>query len=149
MQIERPVSLNTPEGGLAEMSQSPEEKKILQAIVLTRLVRLNAKLYGAVAGLFTALAIFVATNWLVLKGGKIVGPHLALLGQFFIGYRVTFGGSLIGAAYGFVFGFVVGAFVAKLYNWLVDRRAGTPASCMTAACSHEDLDVRTPTSSGR
>jgi hypothetical protein len=125
MQIERPMSLNTPRGGLAEMSLSLDEKKILETIVLTRMVRLNAKINGTVAGLFTALVIFLATNWLVLKGGKVVGPHLALLGQFFIGYRVTFGGSLIGAAYGFVFGFVVGAFVAKLYNWLVDSKEDT------------------------
>jgi hypothetical protein len=121
MQIERPVSIDKG-GGLAEMSLSPEEKKILEEIVLTRMVRLNAKINGIVAGLLVALTIFIATNWLVLKGGEVVGPHLALLGQFFIGYRVTFGGSLIGAAYGFVGGFVVGAFVAKLYNWFVGLR---------------------------
>ena len=27
----------------------------------------------------------------------MVGPHLALLGQYFIGYRVSFVGSLIGS----------------------------------------------------
>jgi hypothetical protein len=125
MQVERPIPLNTPEGGLAEMGLSREDKQLLEAIVLTRMVRLNAKISGTVVGVFTALAIFLATNWLVVKGGKVVGPHLALLGQYFIGYRVTFGGSLIGAAYGFVFGFVVGAFVAKLYNWLVDFKQDT------------------------
>jgi hypothetical protein len=94
----------------------------LEGIVLTRLLRLNAKVHGAVTGLVLGLAIFVATNWLVLKGGKVVGPHLALLGQFFIGYRVTFVGSLIGFAYGFVSGFVIGYFVAFMYNRLVDLR---------------------------
>ena len=58
----------------------------------------------------------------VFKGGEIVGPHLALLGYFFIGYKVTFVGSLIGAAYGFVCGFVVGALVAMMYNWLVNLK---------------------------
>jgi hypothetical protein len=102
-----------------------EEKKKLEEIVLARVVRLSAKVQGVVTGLMAALAIFIATNWLVLKGGAVVGPHLGLLGQFFIGYRVTFVGSLIGAAYGFVCGFVVGAFVAKMYNWLVDLREST------------------------
>jgi hypothetical protein len=96
----------------------------LEEIVLTRLLRLNAKVHGVVAGLVLGLAIFVATNWLVLKGGKVVGPHLALLGQFFIGYRVTFVGSLIGFAYAFVSGFVIGYFVAVMYNRLVDLREG-------------------------
>jgi hypothetical protein len=100
------------------------DKKALEEIVLTRMVRLNATVQGVVTGLMAGLGIFVATNWLVIKGGEVVGPHLALLGQFFIGYRVTFGGSLIGAAYGFVCGFVVGASVAKMYNWLVNLKEG-------------------------
>ena len=31
--------------------------------------------------------MFVAADWLILKGGEPVGPHLALLDQFFIGYQ--------------------------------------------------------------
>lgn len=98
----------------------------IEDVVLTRLLRLNARVHGLVAGLVLGLVIFVATNWLVLKGGPVVGPHLALLGQFFPGYRVTFAGSLIGLVYGFVTGFVAGYAVARLYNWLVDRRDRTP-----------------------
>ena len=75
-----------------------------------------------VTGLVGGLVIFVATNWLVLKGGPVVGPHLGLLGQFFIGYRVTFLGSFIGFAYGFVSGFLAGYFVATVYNLVVARR---------------------------
>ena len=97
-----------------------QDKKRLEDIVLARIVRLNAKVQGVVTGLLAGLALFVATNWLILKGGTVVGPHLALLGQFFIGYRVTFVGSLIGFAYGFISGFTAGYFVAGLYNWLVE-----------------------------
>lgn len=101
-----------------------EGKKTLEALVLARTVRLNVTIQGVVTGLVAGLAIFLATNWLILKGGDVVGPHLALLGQFFIGYRVTFGGSLIGAAYGFVCGFVIGGLIAKMYNWFVKLREG-------------------------
>jgi hypothetical protein len=94
----------------------------LERLVLTRLMRLNAILQGAVTGILAGLGVFIATNWLLLKGGEIVGPHLSLLGQFFIGYRVSFVGSLIGFAYGFVFGFVSGYAVARMYNWVVDLR---------------------------
>ncbi len=99
-----------------------EQEKELERLVLTRLLRLDATVQGVVAGVSGALLIFVATNWLVLKGGEVVGPHLALLGQFFIGYRVSFVGSLIGAAYGFVSGFTLGYVVARVYNWIVNLK---------------------------
>ena len=72
-----------------------DDRSALEDLVLTRVMRLNASVQGVVTGLLAGIALFVATNWLVIKGGPVVGPHLALLGQFFIGYRVTFVGSLI------------------------------------------------------
>jgi len=88
----------------------------LEEIVFTRVLRLNAVVQGIVLGLLTGVVIFIATNWLVLKGGRVVGPHLSLLNQFFIGYKVTFLGSLVGFAYGSVVGFAVGYVVAVVYN---------------------------------
>jgi hypothetical protein len=98
------------------------DRSAFENLVLTRVMRLNAIVQGVVTGLVAGLAIFIATNWLVIKGGTVVGPHLALLGQFFIGYRVTFIGSLIGFAYSFVLGFGVGYGVARMYNWLAEVR---------------------------
>jgi len=97
-------------------------KSALESLVRTRLMRLNATAQGLVTGTVAGLGIFLATNWLVIKGGPVVGPHLALLGQFFLGYRVTFVGSLIGFAYAFVLGFGVAYGVARMYNWLTDVR---------------------------
>jgi len=91
--------------------------------VMVRMLRFNAMIQGVAAGTILGLGIFVATNWLVLKGGPVVGPHLALLGQFFIGYHVTFLGSLIGFAYGFVVGFLLGYAGAMIYNTLRDFRS--------------------------
>lgn len=88
------------------------------------MLRLNAVAQGVATGFMAALAIFVATNWLVLKGGHVVGPHLALLGQYFLGYRVSFAGSLIGSAYAFAVGFIAGFFVSWVYNRIVDWRQG-------------------------
>ena len=90
-----------------------------EKLVLTRVMRLNARIQGVVAGIVAGLGIFIATNWLVIKGGDVVGPHLALLSEFFIGYRVTFFGSVIGFAYGFVTGFIIGYGVARTYNGIV------------------------------
>jgi tetrahydromethanopterin S-methyltransferase subunit G len=91
-----------------------DEERLAQAVL-----RLNGVVLGLVFGIISGLLIFLATNWLVLKGGPTVGPHLALLGQFFIGYKVTFAGSIIGMAYGFVCGFVCGWILAWVYNFIV------------------------------
>ena len=99
-----------------------QHNKVLEKVVRTRIIRLDAVIQGLVTGVLVGLGIFIATNWLILKGGTPVGPHLSLLGQYFIGYRVTFVGSVIGFVYGFVTGFVGGYSVARLYNWLVDRK---------------------------
>jgi hypothetical protein len=91
-------------------------------VILTHLARFNATVQGVIIGLLFGGLIFVATNWLILKGGEPVGPHLALLGQFFVGYQVTFVGSLIGLGYGFLTGFIVGYLVTTLYNWFGAKR---------------------------
>jgi len=41
------------------------------------------------------------------------------LNQFFPGYKVTFGGSFLGAAYGFAVGYSSGWIIAAIYNWVV------------------------------
>jgi hypothetical protein len=109
-----------------------ETKRAVHEIVHTRAMHLNAAVQGLVTGLIAGLGVFLATNWLILKGGEVIGPHLALLGQFFIGYRVSFVGSLVGFAYAFAFGYVLGYAVARIYNVIVhwkeaslDRRAPT------------------------
>ena len=109
----------------------PEQSKDIEQILLARLLRLNATVQGLVAGTIGGLAIFLATNWLLIKGPQIgqdgepvVGPHLGLLSQYFIGYRVSFLGSLIGLFYGFALGFTGGYFVAWMYNRIVDLREG-------------------------
>jgi hypothetical protein len=103
-----------------------DDKSILEQVVLTRLLRLNAMVQGVVTGVVAGLGIFIATNWLVLKGGDVVGPHLSLLANFFIGYQVSFFGSLIGFVYGFVIGFIIGYFVARMYNLVVGLRQAKP-----------------------
>lgn len=92
------------------------------ALLRVRVRRLNALASGVVAGLLAGAGLCVATNWLVLKGGTPVGPHLALLGQFLPGYRVSFAGSWVGLVYGFALGFASLFSGAWLYNAIADRR---------------------------
>ena len=94
----------------------------IESLVLTRLQRLNAVVNGVVLGLVTGSIIFLATLWLVIKGGRVVGPNLSLLGQFFFGYQVTVAGSFVGFGYGFLIGFLLGYSIATVYNWVADLR---------------------------
>jgi formate hydrogenlyase subunit 3/multisubunit Na+/H+ antiporter MnhD subunit len=95
-----------------------------ESVLHIRVRRLRALASGLVGGVLGGAGLFLATVWLVVKGGHPVGPHLALLGQFFVGYEVTPLGSLLGLGYGFVAGFAVFYCGASLYNWIADRREG-------------------------
>lgn len=97
-----------------------ETEQILERAV----VRLNANILGIVLGILTGLGIFIATNFLILKGGEVVGPHLSLLGNFFPFYSVTFMGSILGFVYGLVCGFVAGFVIASVYNLVVKLKSG-------------------------
>ena len=106
------------------MSGKTEDEKLLQAVAI-----LNAKMLGLILGIIFGLVIFIATNWLVLKGPQldesgqyVIGPHLQLLSQFFIGYSVSFFGSVIGFIYGFAVGTICGALIGWVYNRIVILR---------------------------
>ena len=86
--------------------------------LMIRTLWLNTRVIAIATGVVCGVVIFIATNWLVIKGGDPVGPHLQLLAQFFWGYRVTFWGSLVGFCYGFVTGFICGGLVGWIYNRL-------------------------------
>ena len=88
-----------------------EEEQLAKAVVV-----LNAKLMGIVLGMLIGGGLFLATIFLVIKGGPDVGQHLSLLSQFFPGYTVTYMGSLIGFAYGFAVGLVIGSVLGAVYN---------------------------------
>lgn len=91
-------------------------------------MKLNGKALGLSIGLVWGATVFLATIILIIKAklgihhvpGTPVGPALIKLGQFYIGYSVTFFGSIIGFIYGFVNGYIVGAVIARIYNRFSD-----------------------------
>ena len=76
-----------------------------------------------VCGGLGGVALFVATVWLLIRGGESVGAHLNLLGQYFPGYSVTWGGAFVGMFWGVLVGGVVGWATAWVYNLVAGRRA--------------------------
>jgi hypothetical protein len=83
--------------------------------------------WAARCGLLAGAVAFVATNWVAISGGAIRG-ELSLLEQALVGYRFTFGGSLVGLSYGFMFGFCAAYYVVMLYHLLADLQEPTPHS---------------------
>lgn len=87
----------------------------------------DKRAFGVAVGTALGLAILLAT--LLALGLDPSGRgKLGLLAEFFFGYSVSPGGSLIGAAWGFFVGFIAGWFTAFVRNlgmaiWLLVVRA--------------------------
>lgn len=76
-------------------------------------MRLNQKAFGLAVGILWGAGVVIATIVTIVMGG---GAHLELLGKFYLGYSVSYGGAVIGLIYGFVDGFICGWLLAWLYN---------------------------------
>ena len=100
-----------------EADAAPEElARILEAGLTKVFVKLDRVALGLSVGAVGGLALFLATLFVVLGGGPHARPLLALLGQYFLGYEVTWSGTGLGLAYGFVTGFAGGWSFAFLRN---------------------------------
>ena len=76
---------------------------------------LHKRALGVAVGCVAGLGFFVVTAFHVVLN-PAVAPPLALLGQYFYGYEVSWWGALVGLFWGFFTGFVAGWFVAFVRN---------------------------------
>ena len=112
-------------GGLARSSLDSREDLILRRAV----ARLRAAVMAVTFGMTGGVGLFIATAWLLVRGGKNVGQHLGLLGNYLPGYSVTWVGAFLGLAYGAVVGGLIGAAIAWTYNTIaLSRNDATPRS---------------------
>ena len=77
-------------------------------------MKLNIKALALAGGIVWGLSIFLLTWWFLIFGHP--GRILAKLGGVYLGYSVTWYGSFIGLAWGFIDSFIVCAAFAWLYN---------------------------------
>ncbi len=85
-------------------------------------IRIQAGVLAIVCAVLGGLLLFLMTVWLLVKDGPGAGPHLSLLGNYFIGYSVTWGGSVLGLFYGALTGGIVGWVIGLIYNMVVGLR---------------------------
>jgi len=86
------------------------------------IARVQADVLALVFSVVGGVGLWAMTIWLVLKGGPHPGEHLQLLSNYFIGYSVTWAGSLVGLFYGALTGGVVGWAIGRIYNGVVNLR---------------------------
>ena len=97
------------------MTQRPKrENEISQAIA-----RIKTNVLATVSAMIGGVGLFVMTAWLLIKDGSHVGQHLQLLSNYFIGYSVTWWGSVVGLFYGALCGGIIGWTVGTIYNRIV------------------------------
>lgn len=95
----------------------------IDVTIARALAPLDAVALGAALGVVAGAGLFLATAILLLRGGSGVGSTLALLGQFLPGFRISWGGAVVGAAEAGALGFAAGYALARLRNFAVDRWA--------------------------
>ncbi len=89
----------------------------IEALVENALAPLHAPALGLAVGLVAGIALMLATLILLAKGGESVGPHLALLGEYFWGYEVSVRGAILVFFQTGALGFCLGGIFATLRNW--------------------------------
>ena len=115
-----PAMTNATDRNDATAHSGPDENLVLRRAI----ARIRAGIMAVTFGMTAGAGLFVATIWLVIRGGETVGPHLALLSNYFPGYTVTWWGAFLGAAYAAVLGALVGASIAWIYNRIAFARNG-------------------------
>ena len=93
---------------------SKAREEISQAVA-----RIQGGVLAMVCGLIGGFGLFIMTVWLLLEGGPQVGSHLQLLSYYFVGYSVTWRGSLVGFFYGALTGGILGWTIGYIYNMVV------------------------------
>lgn len=88
-------------------------------VLVRAFARIDKLALATAVGSACGLSIFIATLWLIIKGGELIGPNLQLLGEYFIGYTITMKGAFIGMGYSFTWGFLSGWLFAYLRNFVL------------------------------
>jgi protoporphyrinogen oxidase len=110
--------LNEAEDYFKNREAAESEQIHAEKILARTFAKMDRFAFGVALGTVSGLLFFLATVWLVIKGGEVVGPNLQLLSQYFFGYTVTVRGAFIAFGYGFLWGALFGWLFAGLRNLL-------------------------------
>lgn len=84
--------------------------------------RIKTAILALVFGLICGVGLFAMTAILLIENGPNTGATLQLLGNYFLGYTVTWPGAFIGLGWGFLAGALTGWSIGTIYNRIIDLR---------------------------
>jgi protoporphyrinogen oxidase len=117
--------VNEEDAYLEEEPRPGTDRIVTEKILIKAFARMDKLALATATGSMSGLLVFLATIWLLFKGGEVIGPNLQLLAQYFAGYTVTVKGAFIAFGYSFGWGFLFGWLIAYLRNlflsWYVYR----------------------------
>jgi len=102
--------------------------------------RYDAVALGGALGILMGVGLFLATAVLLMKGGWGVGWTLSLLGNFLVGYEVTWAGAFIGLLEAGLFGFGFGYLLARAINGTIGLHESALIRRLEVRMAMEGLD---------
>jgi len=111
-------TVNIEEDYIEEIRAKPNQETSASELIPGIFYRMHKFGLATAVGSVCGLLVFLATLWLVIRGGP-AGTYLQLLNQYFFGYTVTLKGAFIGLAYSFFWGFLFGWLFAYLRNFFM------------------------------
>lgn len=99
---------------MTDLRRPPTEREALA--IRVAVARLRTGIVAVAMGTMGGLILFLATAWLLIRGGQNVGATLGLLSNYFPGYAVTWPGAIVGFVYGALTGALAGGALAWIYN---------------------------------
>lgn len=94
--------------------------RTLEDLLRAAFARYDPLALAVAVGTVCGVGLFAATALVLLRGGGDPGQPLSLVGQYLVGYRVTWGGAVKGLLGGGAGGFAFGYALARLINLLID-----------------------------
>jgi protoporphyrinogen oxidase len=95
------------------------ERGVGEAVIASVFARYDPVALGGAVGAILGVGLFLATAILLIRGGDPVGPNLSLLGNYLLGFRVSWAGAWLGMAEALAGGFAFGWALAEAINAVV------------------------------
>lgn len=103
----------------AKVEEMEHVESVVERVLAQAFMKMDTGAFGIASGLAVGLALFAVTLLASLFGLDEASSRLWLLTNYFPGYGVNVGGSILGLLYGFLTGFLMGWWFAFLRNAVV------------------------------
>jgi hypothetical protein len=107
------------EGGGDRLVPGRAQPETLEDWICQAFARYDPVALAAAIGSVAGMGLFLATAVLLLRGGEPVGPTLSLLGNYFVGYEVSWPGAWLGLVEAGSLGGAFGWMLARLLNLVI------------------------------